>query len=140
MIEVLAYGIAAALSATCVIVHYAAMRRLYLSPRLDGRPVGVLLFVVAMLVVHVVEIWIFGMAYYLLSGTNLGAVSDPSFAGCIYFSASAYTTLGLGDVFPSGPLRAITGTEGLVGLVLIAWTASFTFLHMQRLWDRDEHP
>lgn len=140
MIEVLAYGIAAALTATCVVVHYAAMRRLYRSPRLDGRPVGVLFFVVAMLVVHVAEIWIFGMAYYLLSGTAFGAVSDPSFSGCIYFSASAYTTLGLGDEFPSGPLRAITGTEGLTGLVLIAWTASFTFLHMQRVWDRDEDP
>ena len=135
MIEVLAYGIAAALTATCVVIHYAAMRRLYRSPRLDTRPAGVLFFVVAMLVVHVAEIWLFGMAYYLLSGTLFGEVSDPSFAGCIYFSASAYTTLGLGDVFPSGPLRAVTGTEGLVGLVLIAWTASFTFLHMQRAWD-----
>lgn len=140
MIEVLAYGIAAALTATCVVVHYSAMRRLYRSPRLEKRPVGVLFFVAAMLVVHVVEIWIFGMAYYLMSGTLFGAVSDPSFSGCIYFSASAYTTLGLGDVFPSGPLRAITGTEGLAGLVLIAWTASFTFLHMQRAWDPDEDP
>ena len=135
MIEVLAYGIAAALTATCVVIHYTAMRRLYLSPRLDHRPVGVLFFVVAMLVVHVVEIWIFGMAYYLMAGTAFGTVSDPSFSGCIYFSASAYTTLGLGDEFPSGPLRAITGTEGLAGLVLIAWTASFTFLHMQRAWE-----
>ena len=140
MIEVVAYGIAAALTATCVVVHYTAMRGLYRSPRLDRRPVGVLFFVAAMLVVHVVEIWIFGMAYYFLSGTSFGVVSDPSFAGCIYFSASAYTTLGLGDVFPSGPLRAITGTEGLAGLVLIAWTASFTFLHMQHLWDRDKNP
>lgn len=140
MIEVLAYGIAAALTATCVVIHYAAMRWLYQSPHLDKRPVGVLVFVAAMLVAHVAEIWIFGMAYYLLSGTAFGAVSDPSFSGCIYFSASAYTTLGLGDEFPSGPLRAITGTEGLAGLVLIAWTASFTFLHMQRVWDRDEDP
>ena len=139
MIEVLAYGIAAALTATCVVVHYTAMRWLYRSPRLDRRPVGVLFFA-GMLGVHVVEIWIFGVAYYILSGTSFGTVSDPSFPGCIYFSASAYTTLGLGDEFPSGPLRAITGTEGLAGLVLIAWTASFTFLRMQRDWDRDEDP
>ncbi len=140
MIEVLAYGIAAALTATCIAVHYAAMRRLYRSPRLDRRPVGVLFSVVAMLVVHAVEICIFGMAYYLISGTAFGTVSDPSFSGCIYFSASAYTTLGLGDEVPSGPLRAITGTEGLAGLVLIAWTASFTFLQMQHVWDRDGDP
>ena len=140
MIEALAYGIAAALTATCVVVHYAAMRGLYQSPHLGKRPWGVLFFIAAMFGVHVAEIWIFGMAYYLMSGTAFGAVSDASFSGCIYFSASAYTTLGLGDEFPSGPLRAITATEGLAGLVLIAWTASFTFLHMQRTWDRDEDP
>ena len=140
MIEVLAYGIAAALTGLCVIVHYAAMRRLYRPLRVDGRPVGVMLFVAAMLVVHVVEIWIFGTAYYFLSGTLFGSVTDASFLGCIYFSASAYTTLGLGDVFPNGPLRAIVGTEGLAGLVLIAWTASFTFLHMQSVWDRNDDP
>ena len=138
MIEFLAYGIAAVLTGLCVVIHYAAMRRLYRSPHLDQRPVGVLYFVVAMLVVHVVEIWIFGMAYYLMSGTVFGSVSEASFVGCIYFSASAYTTLGLGDLFPTGPLRAITGTEGLAGLVLIAWTASFTFLHMERVWNADD--
>ena len=138
MIEVLAYGIAATLTALCVVVHYAAMRRLYRSPRLDRRPVGVMLFVAAMLGVHVLEIWIFGLGYYLMSGTVFGTVSESSFLDCIYYSASAYTTLGLGDLFPHGPIRAVTGTEGLVGLVLIAWTASFTFLKMQRVWDRDE--
>ena len=137
MIEVLAYGIAAVLTAVCVVVHYTAMRWLIRSPRLDGRPVGVLVFVAAMLVVHVVEIWIFALGYFVMSGTVFGTVSGSSFLDCIYFSASAYTTLGLGDLFPTGPVRAVTGTEGLVGLVLIAWTASFTFLHMQRLWEQD---
>ena len=137
MIEALAYGIAAALTAACVVVHYAAMRWLFRSPLFDGRPVGVLGFVAAMLVVHAVEICIFGLGYFVISGTVFGTVSGSSFFDCVYFSASAYTTLGLGDLFPIGPLRAVTGTEGLVGLVLIAWTASFTFLHMQRLWEQD---
>lgn len=137
MLEVLAYGIAAALTAVCVVVHYVAMRWLFRSPRLDGRPVGVLVFVAAMLVVHAVEIWIFALGYFALSGSVFGTVSGSSFLDCVYFSASAYTTLGLGDLFPTGPLRAVTGSEGLVGLVLIAWTASFTFLHMQRLWEQD---
>ena len=137
MFEVLAYGIAAVLTAVCVVGHYAAMRWLFRSPRFDGRPVGVLGFVAAMLVVHAVEIWIFGFGYFVMSGTVFGTVSESSFLDCVYFSASAYTTLGLIDLLPVGPLRAVTGTEGLVGLVLIAWTASFTFLHMQRLWEQD---
>ena len=138
MIELLAYGIAATLTAVCVVVHYAAMRGLYRSPRLERGPIGVLLSVLAMFIAHVVEIWIFALGYYLLSGTPFGTVSSASFLDCIYFSASAYTTLGLGDVFPDGAVRAITGTEGLAGLILIAWTASFTFLQMHRLWDRDD--
>ncbi len=138
MIEVLAYVIAAGLTAVCCVVHYAAMRWLYRSPGLGRVPVGVLSFVAAMLVVHVFEIWLFGLAYYLMSGSMFGSVSAAGFLDCIYFSASAYTTLGLGDIFPAGPIRAVTGTEGLVGLVLIAWTASFTFLQMQRFWDLDD--
>lgn len=138
MIEMLAYAIAAGLTAVCCVVHYAAMRWLYQSPGLGRLPVGVLFFVGAMLLVHVFEIWLFGLAYYLMSGTVFGSVSAAGFLDCIYYSASAYTTLGLGDIFPTGPIRAVTGTEGLVGLVLIAWTASFTFLHMQRFWDRDD--
>ena len=137
MIETLAYGIAAGLTAVCVLIHYAAMRWLFRSPRLGARPVGVLGSVAAMLVVHVVEIWTFALGYFVMSGTVFGTLSRSSFLDCIYFSASAYTTLGLGDLFPTGPVRAVAGTEGLVGLVLIAWTASFTFLHMQNLWERD---
>ncbi len=138
MIEVLAYGIAAALTAVCVIIHYAAMRWLLRSPRLDGHATGVMVVVLAMFVVHVAEIWIFALGYFVMSGTVFGTVSASSFLDCVYFSASAYTTLGLGDLYPAGPLRAVTGTEGLSGLILIAWTASFTFLQMQRLWERTE--
>ncbi len=33
-----------------------------------------------------------------------------------------------------GNLRFLSGLEALTGLVLIAWTASFTFIEMQQLW------
>ena len=138
MIESLAYGVAAVLTAVCVVIHYAVMRRLNRSRRLQRRPHAVGVFVAVMFVAHVIEIWVFALGYYLLSGTAFGSISDQSFLDCIYFSASAYTTLGLGDIFPIGAMRAITGTEGLLGLVLIAWSASFTFLQMQRLWGQDD--
>jgi hypothetical protein len=31
-------------------------------------------------------------------------------------------------------MRFMAGVEGLVGLVLIGWSASFTYLEMQRYW------
>ena len=52
----------------------------------------------------------------------------------IYFSSVVYTTVGFGDLLPVGALRILTAAEGLAGLAMITWSASFTFLAMQRLW------
>lgn len=74
--------------------------------------------------------------YYLLF--QLGDVGDivGNFEGgildCVYFSFVNYTTLGYGDQTPEGHIRFLAGTESLVGLVLVAWSASFTYLEMQR--------
>ena len=53
----------------------------------------------------------------------------------VYFSAACYTSLGLGDMYPSGMLRMLTGAEALVGLLMIAWSGSFTYLAMEKFWD-----
>jgi len=55
-------------------------------------------------------------------------------ADYIAFSAETYTSLGLGDIRPVGVLRLLAGTETLTGLILIAWSASFTYLAMSRFW------
>lgn len=44
--------------------------------------------------------------------------------------------LGLGDLVPVGAVRFMTGTEALTGFVLIAWSASFTFVEMERFWKQ----
>ena len=56
------------------------------------------------------------------------------FLDYLYFSSVTYTSLGLGDVFPVGHLRFLTGVEALNGLVLIAWTGAFTYLAMGKMW------
>jgi hypothetical protein len=56
------------------------------------------------------------------------------FLDSIYFSAVCYTTLGLGDIIPAGAIRFLVGTETLTGFVLITWSASFTFVEMERFW------
>ena len=38
------------------------------------------------------------------------------------------------DAYLSGPIRFVCGNEALTGLVLITWSASFTFLEMERFW------
>ena len=99
----------------------------------------VLIFIV--LLAHVAEIWMFGVGYFLLSRnfalgglTGLPTTELPDF---VYFSAVTYSTLGFGDAVPVGPIRFLAGLESLTGFVMITWSASYTFLEMQRDWRRE---
>jgi hypothetical protein len=123
-----------------VFVHYESLS--FLTGRLKrmhtaARP-RILLLIFALLLLHMAEIWIFGFAYYLLISTEghgaLVASHPMGLLDCVYYSAVCYTTLGLGDVVPSGAIRFLTGMETLTGFVLITWSASFMFIEMQRFW------
>jgi hypothetical protein len=43
----------------------------------------------------------------------------------------------VGDPDARGPLRLIAGVKSLNGLVLIGWSASFTYLAMEKSWGGD---
>ncbi len=106
--------------------------------RMPGAPrVHILFLVLALTVVHIIEIWLFAVAYFFLSRAGIGHLegleADVMFE-YVYFSAVVYSTLGFGDVVPAGMLKLLTGVEGLIGLGLITWSAAFTFLQMQRYW------
>jgi hypothetical protein len=53
---------------------------------------------------------------------------------CAYFSFTVYTSLAFGDIVPLGDLRFLYGLKSLIGLVMIAWSASFMHLEMQKNW------
>jgi hypothetical protein len=91
---------------------------------------------------YLLEISFYALAYYSLVdhfglGTFGGKFAD-NFSSYRYFSAETYTTIGLGDIYPLGPLRLITGFEALNGLLLIGWSASFTYLAMEKFWNIKE--
>jgi len=134
--------------AVCVILHYevlsALSRGLGRLERAEGghRRRRVLYGIFGVLSVHVVEIWVFGVVFFLLQwlGPVFGEVqgiAPRSLVDHVYFSAVTFTTVGFGDVIPSGPVRFLAGTEALCGFVLITWSASFTYLEMHRFWRRD---
>lgn len=141
----LAHWIAALVTAfavvACVLVHYEGLRLLS-----DKLPKGqlrhrrrVLVMIFSLLFLHIVAIWIFGGAYYLLLhedsyGELIGAPT-ATLVDCIYFSASVFTTVGFGDIYPVGAIRTMVGTEGVAGLTLITWSASYTFLEMLKRWN-----
>jgi hypothetical protein len=126
--------------ALAVIVHYQTF--VYLSSHstlLSKKPrMRIIYAVYGAMLAHIVEVWLFALIYYyLLDDGNFGELIgsfDGSFLDCIYFSFSAYTSLGFGDIVPMGYFRFLAGLEALTGLVLISWTASFVFVEMQKNW------
>jgi hypothetical protein len=133
----------ALLISTTTVIHYEALRGLSRRlPTLDIPNRSKLLVVIfSAFIAHAVEIGVYGGALYLLveslgAGTLEGTLGF-SFINCLYFSAETYTTLGFGDLTPVGPVRLLAGVEALNGLLLIGWTASYTYIAMERFWHSD---
>jgi len=123
----------------CVALHYEGLR--FISRHLPmperRHRARIVLMILSLVTMHVMEIWVFGFTYWmLLANEGFGALvgGGPSLVDCVYYSASVFTTLGFGDIVPTGAIRFTTGTEAVTGLTLITWSASFTFLFMQRSW------
>lgn len=122
-----------------VTIHYEVLTHLSKTHFRREWPVRLLLPVGVLIVIftHVIEVWLFGVTYLVLF--TLGGVGeivgnfDYGMLDCVYFSFVNYTTLGYGDLVPVGHIRFIAGSEALVGLVVIAWSASFTYLEMQQM-------
>ncbi|MBK7353303.1 MAG: two pore domain potassium channel family protein [Nitrosomonas sp.] len=134
--------IAACIVSLCVILHYEALR--WLGSTLGAhvhKRIGVLLTMFGLLIAHILEIWIFAIGYILVQhGIELGhiqGIEQSNLIDFVYYSSVVYTTVGFGDLVPVGAIRMLTAAEGLTGLALITWSASFTFMAMQRFWP---HP
>ncbi|MCB1647048.1 MAG: two pore domain potassium channel family protein [Pseudomonadales bacterium] len=129
------------LIALSVVIHYEALRWLSrLIPRLNiAHRMRLVVGVYGALTAHVLEVWLFGLGYYIMHlEPSLGALQgnySGSLLDSVYFSFTSYTSLGYGDIEPVGPLRFTAGLESLTGLVLIGWTASFLYVEMTRFWD-----
>lgn len=141
--NLLIVGATALTVALATLVHYEGLVLLsrWLYQRKEGeRRRKVLYGIFGVLALHVVEIWIFGTSIWLLlSYPNTGAIagaSPPHLFDAVYLAAVSFTTVGFGDVAPVGAIRFLVGTTALTGFVLIAWSASFTYLEMGRFWRR----
>ncbi|MBH9579190.1 potassium channel family protein [Inhella proteolytica] len=132
--------ICALLVVATTLIHYEALRALnYGLPtlRIAGRLKLVVVILVAF-VAHAAEMLLYAIAFYglvvWLGAGELSGNTPFSFANCLYFSAETYTSLGFGDLAPVGAVRLLAGIEALNGLLLIGWSASFTYLAMERFW------
>lgn len=137
---ILAFITACLLVALTVGIHYEVFRAVTFGlPRLPFPPRARMLVVIYVaFLAHAAEITLYAAVYYFMHDHfgigSFGGQFTDRFASYLYFSAEAYSSLGLGDIYPTGPLRMITGIEALNGLLLIAWTASFTYVVMEKYW------
>jgi hypothetical protein len=138
---IVVFAVSVLLVALSVVIHYGALTQLtrFIS---FGKRRHRRLIVIGVLVdiaTHLFEIFLFAVAYFFMTSSgNYGSLQGAFVSGlsdCTYYSMVVYPTLGFGDITPTGDIRFLTGTETVLGAVLIGWTTSFLFLEMQRHWE-----
>lgn len=133
--------VATVLVLVTVVIHYEALRLISgavpvltaIPPR--QRLIAVLIGVFA---AHTVEVWVYGLSYWFLDRVHpigsFGGEAPATIADYVYFSVVTYSSLGFGDVYPRGALRLLAGVEAVNGLLMIGWSASYTYIAMTELW------
>ena len=113
-----AAAVSVGLISFCVAVFYEIMAHVWLAlTRLEGHPrTQIFVTVMASFVGHTIAVWAFGIAYYGLSHWfqfgNLEGKIDHDLFDYVYFSVVSYSSLGLGDVYPTGGLQLLVGVDG----------------------------
>lgn len=135
----IAAAFCAVLVVATTVIHYEVLRLLgrgLAMLRIPSR--GKLMVVIfSTFLAHALEILLYALAVYVLVHyAQLGTLGrhGGAFSECLYFSAETYTSLGYGDIVPTGDLRLLAGAEALNGLLLIGWSASYTYIAMERFW------
>jgi voltage-gated potassium channel len=91
--------------------------------------------VLALLVLHTIEIVVWAYAYLVL----LPSGELASFEEAVYFSFVTFTTLGYGDITLTENWRLLSGIEALNGIMLVGWTTAMLFAVVQRTWQGMAH-
>jgi Ion channel len=83
-----------------------------------GRTAAMVATVLALFVVHAVEIWLWAFVYVGIGGL-------PNIDTAIYFSITTFSTIGFGDVVLPDEWRLLGSLEGVSGLLLIGWSTAY---------------
>lgn len=132
---IIAVLLSAVLVAACTSIHFRTLA--WISDRIESRgspPVSALwLTLVGATAAHILEASIYAGGIFLaVRGLDVGGLHPPDEPGVtlswmdhFYFSFVNFTTLGRGDLMPTGHLRFITGMEAFHGFLLLTASGSF---------------
>lgn len=84
---------------------------------------------------HLLEAMLYALGFAVMDATGLGGFKggdSDGFMDIFYFSLVNYTSLGLGDIYPTGHSRFLAGLESLNGFLLISCSASLVFVLMHK--------
>ena len=118
-------------------VHYFASMRLHqhLNHKTKSGLPSVLLGILGAGFAHLTEAALYVAGFLLLAALDLGGFKGGEASGLMelfYFSLVNYTSIGLGDIYPTGHSRFLAGLKSLNGFLLISCSASFIFLVMRK--------
>lgn len=85
------------------------------------------IIVLAVVFVLIVEIWMWALLYI---GINVFDALEPA----LYFSISAFTTVGFGDLVLDEKWRLISAIESTSGFLLFGWSTAFIFEIVSKLY------
>ena len=93
------------------------------------RMIGVLVVtVLAIFLVHTVEIWLWAVLYIALDAFE-------AIERALYFSTVTFTTLGYGDIILPPRWQLLSAFEAANGIILFGVSTAFVFAIIQRLYQ-----
>lgn len=77
---------------------------------------------------HIVQIWLWAIFYIYIGEMQ-------SLEEALYFSTSAFTTVGFGDIYLDENWRLVSSFQSANGFILFGWSTAFIFEVMSRLYE-----
>jgi len=134
------FAVSTTMLVICVVIHGAGLfslsrvtrtersaeRLAHIDP-LSLRGAGfTLLVVLAIFVLHGIEIWLFAFMY-----VAVGAI--PELEDALYFSTISYSTVGYSDTHVVPAWRLLGPFESILGIIMLGWSTAFFFRVLSRI-------
>jgi len=131
--EVVLIGFISVLVATGLFYEYVCLLLRFISSyKLTPRRLLYTL-ITGIFLAHGLTVSLYAIIYWLLvhwlGYGELSGVINNHYTSYLYYSATTYSSLGVGDIFSEGGLRLLTGLQAINGLVLITWSATISYFN-----------